>query len=291
MKQPHILAIDLGGTKLNIGVCCGDQVISQQKYAFDANANESDIMHFITSCIETHLSDAVQAIGIGVPSVVDTERGIVFDVVNIPAWQKVHLKDQLQAKYNMPVVVHNDVNCFAVAEQKFGAGQNYKDLVGICLGTGMGVGLVLEEKLYRGVNSGAGEFGAMKYLDKTFDDYCSGQFFVDHFEQSGESLFEQAQAGSNQALAAFDAFGQHLASALSNIMLALDPQAIVIGGSVAKAFPYFIESMWRELAKFPYQNSVKNLEVKASINSNSALLGAAYLCQLSLLEKPQLEVA
>lgn len=81
------------------------------------------------------------AIGIGVPSVVDREKGIVYNVVNIPHWEEVHLKEILEACFSVPVYVDNDANCFALGERIFGEGKTVDNFVGLTLGTGLGVEL------------------------------------------------------------------------------------------------------------------------------------------------------
>ena len=135
----------------------------------------------------------------------------------------------------------------------------------------------MQNKVYSGVNGCAGEVGNFSYLDSCLDNYCSGQFFKNHYAESGEILAKKAHAGDKEALAAFEQFGQHLSVAISHLMLILDPQIIVIGGSVANSFDLFIDSLWKNLAEFPYKNVIGNLKIEKSKQKNSALLGAAHL--------------
>src|SRR5690625_7602731 len=95
-------------------------------------------------------------IGIGVPSVVDPDEGIVYDVQNIPGGEKVHVKDLLEEKTGKEVFVNKDADCFALGEWKFGEGRGKKYMVGIIIGTGFVGGNILHGKLYEGRNSGAG---------------------------------------------------------------------------------------------------------------------------------------
>src|SRR5699024_1594521 len=135
------------------------------------------------------------SIGIGVPSVVDVEEGIVYDVQNIPGWNEVPVKDFLEARFNKPVAVNNDANCFVLGEFFFGKGQGYDLVVGLTLGSGFGAGLVLNSQLYNGANCGAGEVGMLPYNNTIFEHYCSGMFFEREFGLSGKQIFKKAQKG------------------------------------------------------------------------------------------------
>jgi glucokinase len=150
-------------------------------------------------------------------------------------------------------------------------------MVGLCLGTGIGAGIIFQHQLYTGANCCAGEVGSFSYLQGSIDDYCSGQFFNDNYGQCGSQLAIKARAGDEQALSAFVQFGQHVAEAISHLLLVIDPQLIVIGGSVAQSFDLFIEAVWQKLGDFPYQKVIENLKIEKSNQQDSALLGAAHL--------------
>lgn len=277
MTTTSIVSLDIGGTKINAGLFCQGKIQVSKKFSFNAHATSSEIFDFIVTCIQQFKQVNTQAIAIGVPCIVDTKQGIVFDAVNIPAWQQQPLKAQLEQHFSLPVYINNDVNCFTFGEYKANFSDNTQDMLGLCLGTGFGAGIVLNKQLYHGHNCSAGEVGSIDYLDATIDDYCSGQFFKNHYHASGNELALRAQQGDKQALLAFELFGQHLAKAIANLILIIDPQLIIIGGSVANSFALFIEPLWQELKKFPYKKVIANLTIKQSQQSDSALLGAAYL--------------
>lgn len=277
MKNSSIVVLDIGGTKINIGRFSGDIICCSQKHVFESGASNEQIFSFITSLIDGVLTDDVTAISIGVPSIVDTEQGLVFDAVNIQAWQKEPLKTKLGQHYGLPVYINNDVNCFTFGEYVSGKSDQNEDIVGLCLGTGFGAGMVLKSQLYTGHNCCAGELGAIKYLNSTIDDYCSGQFFKHQYNACGAELAVQARSGSESAKAIFTEFGVHLAAAISQILLIIDPQKIVIGGSVAQSFDLFIDSVWCHLQDFPYPRVLENLTIEQSSKPDSALIGAAHL--------------
>ncbi|MFT5756046.1 MAG: glucokinase [Alteromonadaceae bacterium] len=287
MLDSSIAALDIGGTKITSGrysfSCLNDGVMEAvETLPFCAQGSAKEILAFIITCIDKIKLDNMVAIAIGVPSIVDVEQGIIYETINIQSWQEVSLKKDLEAHFNLPVYINNDVNCFTVGEHLNGAGQGYKDIVGICLGTGFGAGIVSNNQLYAGHNCGAGEVGCINYLDATIDDYCSGQFFVKHYQESGADLAAKARNGDTHANAAFQAFGKHLANAITPILLMLDPQLIVIGGSVAQSFDLFIDALWQELNGFPLKRVIDNLNIVPSQKSDSALLGAAHLYLTSI---------
>ncbi len=198
-------------------------------------------------------------------------------MVNIPSWKKVHLKEILESRYNLPAYINNDANCFALEEKYFGKAQAYKSIVGLTIGTGMGSGLIFNGKLYEGVNCGAGEFGNIPYLNSNFEHYCSGQFFAEEKPISAYEVFLNAQSGDKEALAMFNEFGFHIGQAIKSILYAYDPEVIVLGGSLSKSFEFFKDQMYESVKGFAYSNVLKNLKIEVSDLEHSAIYGVAAL--------------
>jgi len=279
MALNTIIGVDLGGTKLHVARVQGQHIASQSRQLYDANASAEVVLQTVIHGIERHLSPDVKGIGIGVPSVVDPKRGIVYEVANIPAWREVHLKDKIESHFNLPVKINNDVNCFSLGEYHYGNWQDTQDMVCMSLGTGMGVGLILAGKLYTGQTCGAGELGELPYGDSKLENYCSGQFFSRYHGSDGSDVFNRASQGDAAALAIYRTFGEHLAQALSTVLLAYNPQVVVIGGSVSSAYPFFLDSLNEAMKKFPFQSMWKATRVVQSQNLNTPVLGAAALFQ------------
>ena len=278
MNTYKLIGVDLGGTKVEAGLIEGMEVIDKKYSLIPADSkNASDIIDVITKVISDLFDSSVKGIGIGIPSLVDREKGIVYEVQNIPSWQKVPLADILQEKFKVPVYLDNDANCFALGEYKFGAGQNHKNFVGLTLGTGMGAGIITDGHLLKDANCGSGEFGSIPYLDSIYEDYCSGKFFRTFYKEDGQSLIEKAKNGNAYAIKAFNEFGNHLGNAIKTIMFAVDPHKIIIGGSVAKSREAFTDALHKSISKFPYPESVKNVEIIYTDTANIAVLGAASL--------------
>jgi glucokinase len=243
---------------------------------------ETEIIDDLNFLIKKFREEKISFIGIGVPALVDAEKGIVYHATNIPSWEKVHLKEQIEKENKIPVYIDNDANCFVMGEKFFGEAKNYKNVVGLIIGTGLGSGLILNNNLYRGRNYGAGEFGMISYLEHNYEYYCSGQFFENEYKISGEEVFMLAETGGEKAFKIFDEFGYHLGEAIKTILLSVDPEIIVIGGSVAGSYKYFKSSMWNSVKNFCYPHSLESLKISVSSVEHGAILGAAALCYGSI---------
>jgi glucokinase len=121
IHQP-VIGIDLGATNLRVGRVENGKLEKLEKCTLPDNKSVMSILGLMNEMIESVDNGATQ-IGIGVPSVVDPDEGIVYDVQNIPGWEKVHLKDLLEEKTGKEVFLNNDANCFALGEWKFGEGR------------------------------------------------------------------------------------------------------------------------------------------------------------------------
>jgi len=278
MSNYAVIGVDLGGTNVRAGKINHLSLEKHTSAPISAQADEDTVIAQITAQIDNVMDNDVHAIGVGVPSLVDVEKGIVYTVENIPSWREVHLKDKLEKKYRMPVHVNNDANCFALGEAYYGKGKNYANLVGLTVGTGMGAGIVINNRLYNGANCGAGEFGNIVYKDHNLEYYCSGSRFMRQYGLSGQELCDRAAQGDTEALRIFDEFGNDMGIALQTVLYALDPEIVIFGGSVSKAFSYFAAAMRRNLTTFDYQHALKNLVIERTSDTNIPLLGAASLC-------------
>ena len=272
------IAIDLGGTNVRVATVLSDgqfgQILSEPCLA---TGSENEVLEQLYRLIDDLFGPEVDGIGIGVPSVVDTTRGIVYNVVGIPSWKEVHLKDLLEARYHVPAAVDNDCNCFALGVTRFGKDGPHKEAFCVTLGTGVGGSLVVDGHLYRGRNAGAGEIGSIPYLDRDYEYYCSSRFFVGK-GTTGKDTAIAAAGGDPEALAVMEEFGGHLGRLVQMIMYAYDPAVIIFGGSIAKAFPLYSEPMWKVIREFPYPKSVENLDLFTTDLDNPGILGAALLC-------------
>lgn len=277
MKEKNILGLDLGGTNVRAGLVRNQQLGQVSSIKINPNGSVDEVLAQICGLIDESKPENLDGIGIGVPSVVDIEKGIVYDVQNIPSWKEVPIKSIMQERYSTPTFVNNDANCFALGEKYFGKGVGYQSIIGLILGTGFGGGVIVDGKSYAGVNCGAGEFGMIPYLDSIYEHYCSGQFFTKNFQQTGEEVFQRAVRDEEEALKVWTEYGRHLGNGIKTILHAYDPEIIILGGSVRKALRFFEQSMWESIESFTYSNSIKRLKIEVSELDHIAILGAAAL--------------
>jgi len=277
MNDKRIIGIDLGATNIRGGLVNGTRLSGLNSKRINSSGTVEEVMGDVFGIIDNLMEADVAAIGIGVPSVVDVEQGIVYDVQYIPSWKEVHLRKMIEARYRVPVFVNNDANCFALGEYYFGKGTGNENMIGLTIGTGLGAGVIIRHRLFAGPNCGAGEFGMVEYLDHCYEYYASGQFFQNVYNTDGQEVFENAKAGNMQAQQLYKEMGTHLGNAIKLIMYTYDASLIILGGSVRVAYPYFRETMWERIHTFAYPKSIENLRIELSELENSGILGAAGL--------------
>jgi len=273
------IGVDLGGTNIRASLVDDSGVIhNYRKERFHNMAPLEDTLAQLINFVKPLMGSDVRGVGIGVPSVVDPVKGIVYNVTNIPAWTAVPLADKLRGAFNVPIAVNNDVNCFALGEYRHGVLAGYNHVVGISCGTGLGSGIITNGKLLTGARCGAGELGLINYLDKNIEYYASGNFFQVHHGISAEEANNKASAGDNAMIDAWAVFGRHLAEAIKTVMYAYDPEAISIGGSLAKAFKLFEKPMRNALlTNFEFPESIRQVKIFQSTNEKISIIGAASL--------------
>lgn len=271
------LGLDIGGTKISSGLNQNSRIYARKEITTPFNSPQDKILEVISDHISTYNASSFNAIGIGIPGLVDPHKGIVYNLANIPSFQKVRLKDYLEEKFNVPVFINNDANCYTLGEYKYGPAKIHQHVVGITLGTGIGTGIIANSKLYTGYICGAGEWGGVPYLDKTFEDYCSNKFFNFSTGDSAKILAKKALEKDKEALSVFAKYGEHLGMLIKRILFTYAPEAIVIGGSIRKAYPFFRDSMLGTLHTFPYKSISDNLKIYISELDDSAILGAITL--------------
>lgn len=268
------IGIDMGGTNLRVARIEDGKVVELVKEPCNATGTEEKVLEQFYRMIAQVMTPEVERIGVAVPSVVDYEKGIVYDVMNIPSWKEVHLKEKLEACFHVTTTVDNDVNCFVNAEYRLGAGRGYRHVVGITLGTGVGAGIVTNGEVYRGANTGAGEVCCLPYLDGNYEEYTSSQLFK-KWNTTGQAEAEKADKGDATAIARWNELGHHLGKLLQAILYTYDPECIVIGGGIAQSAFRFKDAMMESLREgFQYPHEIENLHIAFSELKDCNILGA-----------------
>lgn len=275
--EQAVIGVFLGGKSLIAGKIKNGEVERKEVRVINNLGAEEEILKEMISIIDAVIDEEVEGIGVGVPSLVDIHKGIVYQVLNIPSWQEVHLKEILEDRFKLNVCLNNDANCFAVGQKYFDKGRNYSNVVGLMIGVGLGCGIIANNQLYSGQNCGAGEFGSIPYRDKDFEYYCSLDFFQKKYGEKYMEFLQRAKDKDKIALALFEQYGTSIGDVIKTILFAIDPEVIIIGGKLADAFPYFEKSMHERLKTFPYEKSIKKLKIEISEEPDILILGAAAL--------------
>ncbi|MDD5027726.1 MAG: ROK family protein, partial [Candidatus Omnitrophica bacterium] len=173
MIKKFIICIDLGGTNLKVALLDLNYRIKDRETLSTRSFMEKDdlilgIVHSVTRFIKyNNLSKAqILGVGLGLPGPTDAQRGIVHFFPNIPGWKEVPLRNILKNKLGLKVCLDNDAKLMALAEHKLGAAKGYRNVLCMTLGTGIGGGVILNNKLYRGFNNVAGEIGHLPINEK-----------------------------------------------------------------------------------------------------------------------------
>ena len=278
-KGIKVIGVDIGGTKISAGLVCDGKISKSVTIHTPTTEKEDDVIEVIIEAINGVMTEQVESIGIGIPGIIDTQSGTVYNVQNIPSFKTVCLKEILESKLERTVFINNDANCFALGTKNFGEGKRFHSLVGLTLGTGLGSGIIIDDQLYEGVGNGAGEFGFIPYKDGILEQYCSGQFFLEQYNVTGEEAQNLALQGNKEAIHMFEDFGHHLGEAIKIIVYTVSPEAVMLGGSISKNFEFFKHSMWANIRQFPYKNVIDKLTVLPVLSPEIAIIGAAYLVE------------
>ncbi len=273
------LGIDVGGTNLVFGLVQDGKIVKRVSVPwFPKEATLDETLNTISGQIEEIITPDTEKIGIGVPSVVDVNRGVVYDTVNIPSWTEVPLKEILEARFHLPVAVNNDANCYARGVYEgYPADAKPEVLVVITLGTGVGMGIVDRGRLFCGANCGAGELGSLPYRGATLESFCSKQFFAGTGWDS-LTASQAARNGDPRATILFTELGECLGDLLCTVMFAYDPSHIALGGGVAYNYPLFRQSMEARLKRdFPYKKSLERLTIDVCTGDDIPVIGASLI--------------
>jgi glucokinase len=277
----QVLGIDIGGTTIKAGlVSSSGKIIS--KLNIPTGTGFDNILKNICSVIN-HFNKKYNAIGIGIPGVVD--KGVVKYSPNLP-FKNFYIKKILEKKFNKPVFVDNDANCFVLGEALYGAGKGNYCVVGLTLGTGIGGGIVINKKIFHG-KGGASEPGHITInfngpLSRCgnkgcLETYVSKRGIIKESKNiDPRELFILARKGNKKAVKIWNKIGFYLGLGITNIANVLDPNIVVIGGNIANAWLFFSPSMKETIKKHAFIKGTK--VVKSKLGENAAILGAASLC-------------
>ncbi len=272
MNNEYFIGIDIGGTKcavlagtVNMDILDRIQFPTETHkgpdYAINNLINNTDLL------INKYDKYKLKAIGISCGGPLDSKRGVILSPPNLPGWDNIHITSLFENKFNVKVNLQNDANAGALAEWKFGAGKGTENMIFLTFGTGLGAGLILNNKLYTGTNDLAGEIWNIRLAEDglepngkkgTFEGFCSGsgiarlgQKIISEKIKNGISvpfcsdinevseittkrLAKEAINGDQTAIEIFKFSAEYLGRGLSILIDVLNPEKIVIGSIYAR---------------------------------------------------------
>lgn len=288
----NVMAIDFGGTKMKFGIVTSEGKILGDPLTLPTQSERpgDEIVGSMISGIEQILQqqdmgvDQIDGIGIGSPGPLDLKQGIILEAPNLPTLHHFPLKQTLENYFGLRVAINNDGNCFVLGEAWFGSARDADIVCGATLGTGFGCGLVIGKKIFEGATGTAAEVWRSPYLDRTFEEYGSARSVTRIYHQitqqnlTAKDIFQLAQNRDAEAIATWEQYGMHLGKILAIITNLIDPDVIVIGGSVCHAWSFFAPTMKKHLDENINQGPREHLRVvPAALGDDAGLLGAAAL--------------
>lgn len=286
----NILAIDIGGTMIKYGLVSSDgKILSTDKIKTESNKGLNNILNKIDNIFKRYKEN--NPVGIAV-SGTGQINGMIGKVIGgnpiIPNWIGTNLVKILEEKYNLPIVLENDVNCVALGEKWIGAGKDLSNFICLTIGTGIGGGIILNNQLFRGENFVAGEFGHILIKKGEFEQFASTTALIRLVKErtgktlNGKEIFDLEKKEIVEYQEVISEWIENLTDGLSSIVYCFNPANMILGGGVIGQGEPLINRIKNSLfKKIGPQFKEKLNIIQAKLGNNAGMIGASYL----LLEK------
>jgi glucokinase len=296
MDGTHAIGVDVGGTKILAGIVSREGKVIRQHESMTPLASQDALLDGLAEAVTAVREDGVAGVGFGLPAPIDQRSGRVAQAVNIPL-ADIELRRLLRDRIGLPVALANDAQAAAIGEWRAGAGRGASDLVMLTLGTGVGGGLILDGKPYRGAHGVGGELGHVVvlhdgppcqgtctgrgHLEALVSGHAATEASRDAFGPAADAhrLVRLADEGNETARQILDRIGRYLGSALGSFVNVFNPEVFVIGGGFGiAAWEYLLppaEEVMRREALRPGRDQVRI--VRAALGTSAGLIGAAFV--------------
>lgn len=292
MDKKVIIGVDLGGTKIMTGAIDFEGRIlgTPVKVPTEGNDTAESIIRRVTNSVETTMTGLnlsirdIAGIGIGSTGPLDLDAGLILECPQLPNMHFFPLRKTIQDHFGIPVYLNNDANCLIYGESIFGAAADKKNVVGFTLGTGIGCAVVLDKKILNGSTGTAGEIWPVPYQSGIIEDIVSGGGVskiyksISDRDKTSFEVYKMALEGDTEALQTWNEFGKHLAVPIAWSINLIDPEVVILGGSITGAWPFFKDSMEEHLRKWICPVPAERTKViRAKLGNNAGFIGAACL--------------
>lgn len=312
----HLLGIDIGGTKTIVAVADNQgKIIAQERLNTPReqgpDAVLSAIEHALRRLLINHkpsaINHAITAIGIGCGGPLDRERGVILTAPNLPGWEDLDLCGYFRKAFDAPVYLDNDVNLMALGEAREGAGAGVDLMAYFNVGTGIGGGIVIDGKLYRGCGN-AGEFGHQIIVPNgppctcgkhgCLESLCSGtsigrrarEYLADHPDSlilklaggidrvTGHEVAQAAREGDDLALRIWRETGEYLGLGIANVVSILNPRLVVLGGGVVDVGDLLLDPVRRTVRDRAMTQLAADVTIiPGKLGNQAGIVGAIHL--------------
>jgi glucokinase len=295
MTAQRAIGIDVGGTKILAGVVERDGSVVRVERRETPTESEEAFLRGLAEMVDALRDDTVAAVGIGIPSTIDQREGTSVFSVHVPI-SGVPLRARAEQYLALPVAIDNDANAAAVAEWTIGAGRGTTHMVMLTLGTGIGGGLILGGKLYRGRTGAAAELGhiVLEYDGPECRGFCTGRGHFEYYvsgraaserakevigpDADAPDLIAAARAGEEAAVEALREMGRRLGAGMASLVNTFDPEVIVIGGGFGVALDLMLDDALDVLKRDglpPARDHVR--VVPAALGEEAGMIGAGLI--------------
>jgi glucokinase len=311
-KPEFVFAADLGGTHLRVALVDRNGKLYCRQMQFTPQAEKPteivraliDAVHACESSV-TEQGGAITAVSVVVPGTVNVADGVVVKAPNLACLDGFRLAAALESELEWPVILENDANAAAIGEMWRGAGQGYRTLICVTLGTGVGGGIILDGKLWRGVDGSAAEIGhigvdpfagvpCMCGSRGCLEVYASATAIVRMTREArprypnsilhntedltSEKVYQAGKQGDELAIEVFRRMGVYLGIGLASLINVLNPEIVVIGGGLSNGWDLFEQHMHQQVLERAFPIPARRVKiVRAQCGDDAGLLGAAKL--------------
>jgi len=311
-----VMGVDIGGTKVAVGlVDAAGKIVSQGRAPMVANGTAEEGLHAVTKAIDSHWSNDIHSIGICAPGPLDPKTGVILNPPNVPCWRNFPLGETMTGRYSVPVKVDNDANAAALAETRWGSARGYRYVFYATLGTGIGTGIVFDDRIYHGKTGSAGEGGHVS-IDYRGPRCACGKLGCIEILAAGPAIGARARAKLSaapshssildlargdipsvtselvgQAYSAGDPLAAEVLQEtvelltvwLGNTVDLLDPDVIVMGGGVAAMLKPFFGEIKNRLPRWCVNPRASEIPLlMAHYGADAGIAGGAALCSPDL---------
>jgi glucokinase len=321
MSDAETIGVDLGGTKMQIGVLSGVETLWESRET-SRGQDQDELVELLVREVNAAREarpDAV-AVGLGIPATINQERGEAVSAVNLPLLE-LPIRDVVSERTGLPVFLDNDGNVAAYAEYLYGAARGKPTTVLLTIGTGIGGGLILGGQIFRGATGAGAELGHVviqadgppcqgncpnhgcveslasgtalgregRAAAESAPDSALGKLHAEGVEVDGLAVTEAAKAGDETSIGVFDLIGSRLGVACASFANIFEPEVIVIGGGVITAGDLLLDPARKEVRERALRPMNETPIVAATLGNDAGMIGAAALARTELAKQTELE--